>query len=142
MASTRPSGSRPAQEPIPHRVANWLWTRLSRPGPLRPTAGGGLLTVLASVAVSIAAVGPLGSEIRIRWSVGTSYGPEHAPTLLVLATFPALVAIALVGFRGLSLLLERTDEFDAARGYYELAALLVLLALVLTQVATVTANLL
>lgn len=80
--------------------------------------------------------------MRIRWSVGTYYGPEYAPTLAVLAGFSIVVAIAYLGFRWLALLLEGTDEFDAARGYYELATGAVLASIVLFQIAIVAANLL
>ncbi|WP_339102297.1 hypothetical protein [Haloterrigena salinisoli] len=126
---------------IPSRVATWLWTRVAGSSPLRPTAGGGLALVVASAAVSLAASGLLEGTMRIRWSVGTYYGPEHAPTTLVLAAFPILVAVAVGAFRGLVAGLERLEEFDGNRGYYELAALVVLLSLLLTQIALVVANL-
>ena len=115
-------------------------------GRLRPTAVGGLLVVLASVAVSLAAAPVLGDSVRIRWSVGTYYGPEYAPTPLVLAAFPALVAVTYVGFRALAWGLERTGAFETdeafVRGSYELCTLATLTMLVLVLVVFVAANLL
>ena len=115
-------------------------------GRLRPTAGGGLLVVLTSVAISLAAAPALGDSVRIRWSIGTYYGPEYAPTPLALAAFPALVAVTYVGFRALRAGLERAGAFEAAatsvRGGYELCALATLLTVVFVQVVFVVANLL
>ena len=117
-------------------------------GRLRPTAIGGLLVVLASVAISFAATPALGDSVRIRWSVGTYYGPEYAPTTLALAAFPVLVAMLYVGFRGLAWGLERTGAFDTdtaddlVRPAYELCALATVLTIVFVQVVFVAANLL
>lgn len=126
-----------------HRVATRLESPRSGPagGRLRPTSGGGLLVVVASVAVSLAAATALGSSVRIRWSVGTYYGPEHAPTHLALTAFPAVVAVTYLGVRALATGLEGTAAFDRFRGYYELCALAGLATLVLAQVAFVVANL-
>ena len=113
-------------------------------GRLRPTAIGGLL--LASVAISFAATPALGDSVRIRWSVGTYYGPEYAPTPLALAAFPVLVAMLYVGFRGLAWGLERAGAFEAdetvGRSIYERCVLATLTMLVLVQLAFVAANLL
>lgn len=110
---------------------------------LRPTSFGGRLVVLASVAVSLAAYGPLGDRIRIRWTVGPSYhvGPEHVATLAVLVAFPASVAALHVGFRWLGRRLERTGGFDDVRGYYEMAVFGILCVLVIVQGTLVVANL-
>ncbi|PGF16352.1 hypothetical protein CP556_09655 [Natrinema sp. CBA1119] len=125
------------------RVAMRVESLCSSPagGRLRPTAAGGLLAVLASAAVSIASAQVLGDSVRIRWSVGTYYGPEYAPTAAALACFPAVVAVTYVGLRTLGTVLEGTTEFDRHRGYYELCALAVLTVLVLVQIAFVAANL-
>lgn len=141
MSPTRSTETDSRSTAIPYRAANRLWTHLSRRGPIRPTAGGGLVLVLASAVLSVATAGPLGTEMRIRWTVGTYYGPETAPTAVVLAAFPVLVAIAFLGLRGLAGVLERTGEFDAARGYYELTTLAVLSGVLVTQVAIIAANL-
>ncbi|WP_226480794.1 hypothetical protein [Natrinema amylolyticum] len=110
-------------------------------GRLRPTAAGGVLLVLASVAVSLASARVLGDSVRIRWTVGTYYGPEYAPTAVALALFPALVAATYLGLRALGTVLEGTPEFDRHRGYYELCVLAVLAVLVIVQIAFVAANL-
>jgi hypothetical protein len=110
-------------------------------GRLRPTSLGGLLIVLASAAVSLGAGRILGDSVRIRWSVGTYYGPEYAPTPVALALFPAFVTVTYLGVRALGTALEGTPEFDRHRGYYELCALAVLATLAIVQVAFVVANL-
>ncbi|TMT87743.1 hypothetical protein E2L06_14550 [Haloterrigena sp. H1] len=115
-------------------------------GRLRPTSVGGLLVVLASVAVSLAAAPALGDSVRIRWSIGTYYGPEYAPTPLALAAFPAIIAVIHVGFGATRVGLEHTGAFEATddlvRSVYELCALVTLLMLVIVQVVFVAANLL
>ena len=138
--STRATDDGSESTTVTRRAADWLSTRLAA-GPLGPTAGGGLALVLVSAAVSLAGVSLLEETMRIRWSVGTHYGPEYAPTVVALAAFPVLVAVAVGAFRGVAAVLEGNDEFDATRPYYEVAALTVLLSLVFTQVALVAANL-
>lgn len=126
------------------RVAMRLETLCSSPrggGRFRPTSGGGLLFALASVAVSVAAAPVLGETVRIRWSVGTYYGPEYAPTALALTLFPAVIALTYVGLRALATALEGTEEFDRHRGYYELCVLAVLAVLLFVQITFVAANL-
>ncbi len=75
---------------------------------------GSWILVLASIVTSAASYGRLPEVVRIRWTVGTyqQYGPEHAPTLLVLAAFPAVVAALALGARWLWTFLDRTGEFD------------------------------
>lgn len=79
---------------------------------------GGWVLVLASIATSAASYGRLPETIRIRWTVGTypQYGPEYAPTLLVLVAFPALIAALVLGARWLRAYLERTGEFGEFDG--------------------------
>ncbi|ADB62141.1 hypothetical protein Htur_3277 [Haloterrigena turkmenica DSM 5511] len=139
--STRAIDDRTDSTRITRRAAGWLWTRLTGSSPLRPTAGGGLALVAVSAAVSLAAAGLLGETLRIRWSVGTYYGPEYAPTTIALAAFPILVAVAVGAFRGLANVLVRTEAGDRERGHYELAVLTVLLSLLVIQVTLVLANL-
>lgn len=108
---------------------------------LRPTAWSGLAVVAASAVLSVLARTSLGDSVRIRWSVGTYYGPEFAPTALVFAAFPAVVAALYVGFRWLAARLERVDDLGNGRIAYELSALLTLLVVLLVQVALLVANL-
>ncbi|WP_435553150.1 hypothetical protein [Natrinema sp. CGMCC1.2065] len=144
MPSTRTTGRLERFVDRLRRVATRLATLCASPagGRLRPTAAGGLLVVLTSVAVSLAAAPALGDSVRIRWSVGTYYGPEYAPTVLALTAASGLVAAAYLGLRALGTALEGTEAFDRRRGYYELCVLTVLLTLVLGQIAFVTANVL
>ncbi|MFD1563288.1 hypothetical protein ACFR99_06990 [Haloarchaeobius amylolyticus] len=145
--STRSSGTLDRLVERTRRITTWLASSAADPagGRLRPTGSGGLLVVLASVAVSLAAAPALGDSVRIRWSIGTYYGPEHAPTPLVLAAFPIFIAVTYVGFWALRISLERIGAFDATgdlvRPVYELCALATLLMLVFVQVAFVAANL-
>lgn len=114
---------------------------------LRPTAGGGLLVVVASLGLSLLARGPLGAQLRIRWTVGPHYylGPESVSTPAVLAAFPIVVAALYLGANWLRRRFERTGEFegelDTFRRYYELAAFATLLAVVVLQGALIAANL-
>lgn len=107
----------------------------------RPSSIGGLLAVLASVAVSVASADALGESVRIRWSVGTYYGPEHAPATIVLVAFPLALTGLYVGFRLLGGYLDRVDGFDEVRILYEVSVLASLLALLGVHVALVAANL-
>ena len=108
---------------------------------LRPTAWSGLAVVAASAVLSVLARTSLGDSVRIRWSVGTYYGPEFAPTAPVFAAFPVVVAALYVGFRWLAARLERADDLGDGRIAYELSALLTLLVVLLVQVALLVANL-
>lgn len=107
----------------------------------RPTAWSGLLVVASSVLLSVFAGGAVGDSVRIRWSIGTYYGPEYAPATLVLAAFPVAAAVAYLGFRLLASRLERTAGFEDARDVYEVCALATLGAIVLVQAVLVVANL-
>ncbi|WP_254525337.1 hypothetical protein [Natrinema caseinilyticum] len=146
MQPTRPIGPLERIVERTRRGATRLAVRVGGPdgGRLRPTAGGGLLVVLASIAVSLASATVLGDSVRIRWSVGTYYGPEYAPTPLALAAFPAFVALTYLGSRALAAGLERADAFvtDHVRGLYELCVVATLTTIVVAQAAFVVANLL
>jgi len=109
---------------------------------IRPTSGGGLLVVLASVALSTGANGAFGEQLRVRWSAGPHYyvGPEHVPTAAALVAFPAAAAVLYVGARWLGRRLRGADGFTGARPLYEVAVGGTLAAVVLVQVALVLAN--
>ncbi len=111
------------------------------PHPLRPTAWTGLALVLLSAVVSVLAKGPLPAQVRIRWTVGTYYGPEFAPAAVVLWVFPTAVAVTYLGFRALARYLEGAGELTESRAIYEVVSLALLVLLVLTQVGLVLANL-
>lgn len=115
------------------------------PRRLRPTAAGGLLIVLASVATSLVAAGSLPERVRVRWSVDPSYhvGPEYAPALAVLVAAPVAVATLYAGSRWFRGWLERTEtDFGDVSALYEAAVLGLLATLVIVQIALVAANLL
>lgn len=107
----------------------------------RPTDVGGLLAVLASVVLSTVGYGLLGARVRIRWSVGVHYGPEYAPTLVVLGGFPVAVSALYVGCTWLARQFERTDGFEADGRYYAFAVVGLLGVLVLVQAILIGANL-
>jgi hypothetical protein len=111
------------------------------PHPLRPTAWSGVVLILLSGLVSVSASGILPAQVRIRWSVGTFYGPEFAPTALVLWAFPLALAATYLGLRALAGYLDGVDELTGFRPMYEVTTLAVLFLLVLAQVGLVLANL-
>lgn len=103
--------------------------------------GGGALILLLSIASSGLAYGVLPGSIRIRWTVGgPHYGPEFAPTWLVLIVFPLVVAALYVGGRWLGSRLDELEQAEPGRSLYDAAILLVLLTLLCTQLAVVIAN--
>ncbi len=108
-------------------------------GPLN--AGGALVAVL-SIATSALAYGALPGRMRVHWSFGGPYyGPEFAPTLVVLAAFSLLIAGFYVGGRWLGTRLERTGGLGAVRSFYDGCVLLVLVGTLCMQVVVVWANL-
>lgn len=109
----------------------------------RSTEYGGALLVLTSVAVSLAAAGPLGDRVRIRWTVGESYhvGPSHAPTDVVLLAVPLAAALAYVGLVALGRALERSGDLEGAGAYYDVAVLGALGVVVVVQALLVALNL-
>lgn len=111
--------------------------------PLRnPLDVGGVLAVVVSIAVSVFAYGTLPDQIRIHWSLGGPYyGPEFASPLLVLVTFPLLVAGFFVGSRWLRAYHDQIEEFNAVRLLYSGCALLMLIGVVLVQFVIIWANL-
>lgn len=115
-----------------------------RPEPGRPRLLdlGSLAVLVASTLVSFAGYGLLPGQMRIHWSFGGPYyGPEFAPTTLILMLFPATVAVgALAGRWGLGHL-ESLDEVDGVRQYGSLTLVATLALLVLVQTGLVAANL-
>lgn len=112
----------------------------------RPTALGGLGIVFTSVVSSIVAYAPLGETVRIRWTIGTyqHYGPEHAPTALVLTVFPVVLTGVYLAARGLRVYLERTQDIhdlDTFRTIYDICTLLVLATGIVSQLGFILLNL-
>jgi len=107
----------------------------------RLLAIGSLGAVLLSAVVSGAAYGLLPDRIRIHWTLGMGpyYGPEFAPTVLVLTGFPLLVAVTALGAYWVGARLGRSEGFAAVRPYYAVAVLGALASLLVTQVALVVA---
>jgi uncharacterized membrane protein YidH (DUF202 family) len=96
---------------------------------------------VVSTAISLVAVGVLPDSMRIRWSLGTHYGPEFAPTGLVLTAVPVAIVLVFGGARALAGAFEGREQGYKTRHVYELCTLAVLLSLVLIQVTLVVANL-
>lgn len=108
----------------------------------RPTVWTGLLLILCSVAVSVLSYVVLPDPVRIRWSVGTYYGPEFAPAIVFATAFPVFIAGLFVGFRALARSLERRYALADIRPIYAATAVGVLLAVLFSQVAILMLNLL
>lgn len=112
----------------------------------RPTALGGLGIVLSSVVSSIVAYGQLSETVRIRWTVGPSvhYGPEHAPTVIVLTAFPVVLVGLYLGTCGLSAYLERTqdrEDREPIRLIFDICLLMVLGIGLISQLGLIVLNL-
>lgn len=115
----------------PETNTHWSWLTV-----------GGLTATLASVIGSLVGYGPLPARIRIHWSLGGPYyGPEFAPTWVILLLFPLLVGGLALGFYCVASGLRAVDEFDAVRPFYTLAAIGTLGVLVVTQALLIVVNL-
>ncbi len=104
---------------------------------------GSVAATLASALLSVLAHGLLPGSVRIHWTLGAGeyYGPEFAPTALVLGLFPVAVALtALLGW-GLAATLSDVEAFERVRPLYAAAVLSTLTVLVATQAVVVWANL-
>jgi uncharacterized membrane protein len=109
----------------------------------RPLRAGGLIAVCASIALSVLSYGILPEPMRIHWQFGYGpyYGPEFAPTAVVLAAFPVALTGILVGSSLLARKLREDDSFEAIRPYYEWAVLAVLAFALLAQLVIIRLNL-
>lgn len=109
---------------------------------IRPLTIVGVLAVLASLALSIVAYGHLGQSLRIRWAVGTHYGPEHASTLAVLGALTLTMIVVAVGSRLLVTVVDTRGGPAAVRRAVEIVSVGVLVSLLLLQTLLVGMNLL
>jgi hypothetical protein len=109
----------------------------------RVLAGGSLGIVLSSAVGSIVAYGMLPEQMRIHWTLGMGpyYGPEFAPTLLVLTLFPVLIAGTAALAYSVDAWLRDAVEFAAIRPYYIVAMLGTLGVLFGSQIVLIVANL-
>lgn len=127
------------------RTRSWFenWLETDGGGPQSVGLLGSVAAVLSSTLVSVVGYGVLPAEIRIHWTLGAGpyYGPEFAPTAVVLALFPALIGLVAFG----SVLIARYADFPAeqptARLVFAASMLGVLVVLLGTQVGLVVANL-
>jgi len=112
------------------------------PGDSRLLAIGSLGAVLLSTVASGVAYGLLPDLMRIHWTLGMGpyYGPEFAPTTLVLTAFPLLVAVSALGAHWGGAQLSHSEAFAAIRPYYVVAAFGTFLSLIGTQIALVIVN--
>ena len=78
--------------------------------------------------------------MRIRWTIGTYYGPTHAPTALVLFAFPLALVALLLSFRWLASSVADRDDGTEATTIVRLCALATLSGTVLTQIVLIGLN--
>jgi hypothetical protein len=80
--------------------------------------------------------------MRIHWTLGAGpyYGPEFAPTTVVLAAFPLLVAVTALGAYWGGARLRDSEGFATVRSYYVVAVLGTILSLLVIQSSLVIAN--
>lgn len=106
-------------------------------------AGGSLGMALLSAVGSIIAYGMLPAQIRIHWTLGMGpyYGPEFAPTVLILILFPVLIAGTAVLASSVDVLLDHSAEFAAIRPYYVVAMFGTLGILLSSHILVIVANL-
>lgn len=124
-------------------------TSKRRPSTDPPGDGRRLLTVgsstltAASLLASLVAHAALPARLRIHWTLGIGeyYGPEFAPTSLVLALFPLLIAGGAIGGWLLVTALRDVSEPADARPYDAVAVVGTLAALLAVQVVLIVANL-
>lgn len=104
---------------------------------------GGLVTVTLSLVASIIGYATLPARLRIHWTLmdGPYYGPEFAPTVVVVALFPLAIASIGVGAYWIGTRVHHADEFAGARPYYILGILGMLVTILLTQLVIFIANL-
>jgi hypothetical protein len=109
----------------------------------RTLQAGGVMAVCASVALSALSSSVLPESMRIHWQLGSGvhYGPEFAPSAVVLAAFPAMVATVLAGSALLARQLRADPSFESIRRYYEWGVLAVLAFLLVVQLVVIRLNL-
>ncbi|GAB3674870.1 hypothetical protein [Halopiger thermotolerans] len=109
-----------------------------------PTAltAGRIAAVVLSIAGSLVAAGSLPETVRIHWTLGAGpyYGPEYAPTALVVFGFPTLVVALAVGAQRLGVRLRKTGALERFAPYYTLLALTALLLVLVVQAIVLGAN--
>ena len=104
---------------------------------------GSIGAVLLSTVGSVVASGMLPARVRIHWTLGLGsyYGPEFAPTLLVLTAFPVVIAATAFGACWVAARGRHTDKFATLRPFYVVAVFGTLIALLGAQAVIIVANL-
>lgn len=103
---------------------------------------GGLAATVASVLVSLGGYGLLPARMRIHWSLGGPYyGPEFAPSWVILVLFPLLVGALALGFYWLGKRVRTVEAFADVRPFVALAAIGTMTVLVATQAFLIVVNL-
>lgn len=112
-------------------------------GRSRLLACGSLAVFLLSTGVSVVAYGFLPDQVRIHWTlgIGSYYGPEFAPTVLILAAFPVLIASLALLASWVEGRLPFDEEVETIRPYYVVAMLGTLGILLGSQIVLIIANL-
>lgn len=109
----------------------------------RILASGGFVITLVSAVGSFLAHGRLPEQMRIHWDLGMGpyFGPEFAPTLLMLGLFPVFIGGTAGVVNLVDALLRDNEEFVAMRKFYSVAMLGTLGVLLCCQIALIIANL-
>lgn len=118
--------------------------RTDQDGDRRAVLNFGTAAVIAmSLCISLASYGALPSQLRIHWTLGAGpyVGPEFAPTVLVMVTFPVLVAALAVYGRAVILRVRAGTRHGPTRPCAVAALFAMLGSLVGMQLLLVVANL-
>ena len=111
-------------------------------GGSRPLTLGGFAATVLSVIGSVIAYGVLPDQIRIHWTLGLGpyYGPEFAPTWVLLAVFPVFIASVGLGAHWIGARLRANESANVNR-LYSIAVLGTLVLLLGIQAFLIVANL-
>jgi len=104
---------------------------------------GSVTAVLASVLTSIVGYQMLPAEMQIHWTLGSGpyYGPEFAPTVVVLAAFPVVIGVVALGANWLANRLSQELAGRTDRLAYTISVVGTVAVLLGVQIGLVVANL-
>jgi uncharacterized membrane protein len=99
--------------------------------------------MLVSALTSIVGYQMLPAEMRIHWTVGSGpyYGPEFAPTVVVLAAFPVIIGVVALGANWLASKLSHELDDKTDRLAYTISVVGTIAVVLGMQIGLVVANL-